>query len=95
MKTTVFKTRKFDGQTYEFELNLPEYDGEKGILGIEITPYITVRTPKNCFGYPDCFFYRHKTNSGYYAHRSHPHWITNKIIEVCKKYADNLAYSVF
>ena len=60
MKTTIFKTRKLDGGTYKFNLHMPSYDGEKGVLGVEITPYITVTTPENSFGYTDTFFYSHK-----------------------------------
>lgn len=94
MKTTIFKTRKFDGETYKFNLHMPSYDGEKGVLGVEITPYITVTTPENSFGYTDTFFYSHKKNSGYYSWRYHPRWITKKIIEVCRKFADSLPYSI-
>ena len=94
MKTTVFKTRKFDGETYTFYLHTPEFKGEKGCIGIELQPYITVETPENCFGYTDTFFYDHNRKSGYYSWRQHPRWITNKIIEVCNKYADSLPYSI-
>lgn len=94
MKTTIFKTRKLGGGTYKFNLHMPSYDGEKGVLGVEITPYITVTTPENSFGYTDTFFYSHKENSGYYSWRKHPRWITKKIIEVCRKFADSLPYSI-
>ena len=46
-------TRKHAGEEYKFFIIRPEYIGEKGCLGIEITPYIEVETPENAFGYPD------------------------------------------
>ena len=94
MTKTVFKTRKFNKETYTFYLHTPDYAGEKGCLGVEISPYITVETPENSFGYSDTFFYMHKNKSGYYAWRNHLPWITKKIIEVCKDYAEKLPYSV-
>ena len=94
MQTTLFKTRKFDGGAYEFYLHEPSFEGEKGVIGIELTPYITVKTPENSFGYTDTFFYNHRENSGYYSWRYHPHWITKKLIEVCRKFADSLPYSI-
>jgi len=86
----LFKTRKFEDETYKFYMHLPEYDGEKGICGIEITPYITVDTPENAFGYEDTFFYNEQTKSGYFADRCHPAWIKRKIIEVCNKHFDDV-----
>ena len=80
MKTTIFKTRKFNGGTYVFELHTPDYVGEKGCLGVEITPYITVTTPCNDFGYEDTFIYNHMRKNGHYSWRSHPNWITKKLI---------------
>lgn len=95
MNKTVFKTRKFAGEKYTFILHTPEYEGEKGCLGLELMPYITVETPENSFGYIDVFFYDNTNTSGHYANRSHPAWITKKIIEVCRKFAENLPYSVY
>ncbi len=53
MKTTLHSTRKYAGEEYKFFINEPEYAGEIGICGIEITPYIHVETPENDFGYAD------------------------------------------
>lgn len=53
MRTTYKFSRKYNEEEYKFYLNEPEYSGEKGILGIEITPYVSVKTPENCFGYED------------------------------------------
>jgi hypothetical protein len=53
MRTTYKFSRKYNGEEYKFFLNEPEYPGEKGILGIEIEPYVSVKTPENCFGYDD------------------------------------------
>ena len=94
MKTTVFKTRKFNGEVYTFNLHTPSFDGEKGYLGIELTPYITVDTPENAFGYTDTFIYSHKHKNGGYSWRNHPNWITKKIIEICGKFAESLPYSI-
>lgn len=94
MKKTIFKTRKFNGEKYTFYLHTPEYEGETGCAGVEITPYITVETPENSFGYSDTFFYHHIHKSGYYAYRYHAPWITKKIIAICNDYAEKLPYSV-
>lgn len=53
MEKILIQTRKHNGEEYKFYLNSPSYNGEVGILGIEIEPYITVYTPQNCFGYED------------------------------------------
>ena len=65
------------------------------LLTPELMPYITVETPENSFGYIDVFFYDNTNISGHYANRSHPAWITKKIVEVCRKFAENLPYSVY
>lgn len=49
----LIQVRKYNGGEYKFYLHTPSYDGETGILGIEIEPYIEVQTPENIFGYPD------------------------------------------
>lgn len=94
MNTTIFKTRKFNGEVYTFYLHTPSYDGEQGCMNVEIQPYITVETPENAFGYTDTFFYDHMWKNGYYAWRHHPNWITKKLIEICGKYAESLPYTV-
>lgn len=94
MKTTLVKTRKFAKEEYRFYLNTPEYSGEKGVCGIEITPYITVETPENDFGYEDTFFYNSTENNGHFQWRHHTPWIKRAIIAECKKIADSLPYSV-
>ena len=53
MKKELIQTRKHNKEEYKFYLYSPSYNGETGCLGIEITPYIEVETPENCFGYPD------------------------------------------
>lgn len=53
MKRELVFTRKHRGEEYKFYTCIPEYKGEKGCLGIELSPYVEVETPENCFGYPD------------------------------------------
>lgn len=79
MKTTYKFSRKYNGEEYKFFLNEPEYPGEKGVCGIEITPYVSVETPENCFGYPDTVLLN-KTNMlsdgrAYTLYRYLPKWI--------------------
>ena len=88
MMSTIIATRKYNKESYNFILHLPSFEGERGVCGIELKPYITVETPENCLGYTDTFFYNDIKNSGYYSHREHPQWITNKIINVCGKLAE-------
>ena len=95
MKKTIVKTRKFEGEKYTFILCTPEYEGEKGVLGIELQPYIYVETPENCFGYIDTFMYNHSLKDGYFSWRSHPTWIKRKLTEICGQIAENLPYSVY
>ena len=49
-------TRKHKGEEYKFYICKPSYKGEKGVCGIEITPYVEVITPPNDFGYNDIIF---------------------------------------
>lgn len=95
MKKTIVKTRKFEGGKYTFILCTPEYEGEKGVLGIELQPYIYVETPENCFGYIDTFMYNHNLKDGYFSWRNHPLWIKRKLTEICGQIAENLPYSVY
>lgn len=88
MTSTVIATRKYNKESYNFILNLPSFEGEKGVCGIEIKPYITVEAPENAFGYTDTFLYNDANNSGYFMHRYHPQWIINKIIDTCGKLAE-------
>lgn len=83
MKTTYKFSRKYDGEEYKFFLNEPEYPGEKGVCGIEITPYVSVKTPENCFGYEDTvlLWYENgnvlKEGKPYTLERGLPNWILN------------------
>ena len=53
MEKELIQTRKHFGEEYKFYYIHPSYEGEVGILGMEIEPYIEVVTPENCFGYPN------------------------------------------
>lgn len=77
MKTTLVCTRKYNKEEYKFYLNKPDYVGEKGICGIEITPYVSVETPENAFGYSDTVLMSH--GKAYTLHSYLPLWILKKI----------------
>lgn len=68
MQTTLLSKRKFEGETYKVFLNAPEYEGETGVCGIVILPYITVQTPENAFGYSDTVMFD-RNGRGYTLHR--------------------------
>lgn len=53
MKRELMQTRRHNGEEYKFYYISPSYKGEKGILGVEIDPYIEVETPSNWCGYPN------------------------------------------
>ena len=94
MEKTLICSRKFDGEKYDFFLNSPSYTGEIGVLGIELNNYISVTTPKNCFGYDDTILLNidrvHGVYTAYTLHRYLPKWILQKIqkkmIELNNKY---------
>ena len=88
MTSTILTTRKYNKEVYKFILNAPDFEGEKGVCGIEIKPYITVEAPENCLGYHDTFIYNDAKNSGYFMHRYHAKWIIDKIINTCGKLAE-------
>ena len=81
MKTTLHSIRKYAGEEYKFFINEPEYVGETGILGIEITPYISVETPDNGFGYTDTVLMDSRTKTVYTLNRYLQPWIKKKIKE--------------
>lgn len=70
MREITIARRKYQKETYTFILNLPEYKGETGCIGIEIKPYISVETPENALGYTDTFLYNEQENDGYFLHIS-------------------------
>lgn len=88
MKEIEVATRKYQGEVYTFILHLPSYIGEKGVLGIELTPYIKIKTPENCFGYSDALDYNEKEKAVYYGWRYCPKWILSKIAGVCNRNFD-------
>ena len=77
MITSLVCTRKYDKEEYKFYINKPEYVGETGVCGIEITPYVSVKTPENCFGYSDTIFLNR--GRAYSVDRYLPCWILKKI----------------
>lgn len=80
MITKTIKTRKINHEIYTFILNYPEYIGEKGILGIELTPYITIQTPVNCFGYDDTLLYDAQSENLYTLNRGIQAWIKKELL---------------
>ena len=78
MKTTHLCTRKYNKEPFIFYLNEPSYKGEKGYLGIEIEPYITVVAPHNAFGYADTILLDSQGHA-YSCERFFPKWILKKI----------------
>lgn len=81
MTTKFIKSRKINGEKYDFFLNTPDYLGEKGVCGIEITPYIEIKTPENIFGYPDTLLYSDTNNALYTLHRHLPAWIKKELLK--------------
>lgn len=53
MERRLEQVRKHNGEEYKFYYISPSYEGETGVLGQEIRPYIEVETPENGFGYPN------------------------------------------
>ena len=70
--------RKHAGEEYKFFIVKPDYDGEVGVLGIKIEPYVVVETPENAFGYPDTILLNSKQNA-YTLHRYLPPYILRAI----------------
>ena len=77
MKTTHLCTRKYNKETYVFYLNEPSYAGARGCCGVEITPYISVVTPENGFGYTDTILLNH--GKAYTLERYLPPYILKQI----------------
>ena len=88
MKTTLVCTKKYNKEEYKFFLNEPEYEGEKGILGMEIKPYVSVTTPENDFGYSDMILLSH--GKAYTLHRPLPKSILEKIEQKMKLIMEDL-----
>lgn len=86
MKEIKIETRKIYGESYEFMLKLPSYEGEKGVCGIEITPYIVCITPENGLGYNDFFTYQPEAGYGSFSHRYHTPYVTKKLNEFSKRF---------
>lgn len=77
MKTTLVCTRKYNKEEYKFYLNEPEYEGERGVCGLKIAPYVSVETPENCFGYSDTILLNGRV--AYSLYRYFPKWILNRV----------------
>ena len=80
MKKSLVKTRKFNKQVYKIYLHEPEYEGETWGCDIEITPYVSVETPENCFGYSDSVLFYN--GYGVCAWRTLPNWIMKELEKI-------------
>lgn len=89
MEKTLIKTRRFNKETYKIYLIKPSYDGETGICGMEIEPYVQVETPENCFGYED-YVHFNSIGYGYCLHRTLPNWIMKELEKINKKILQGL-----
>lgn len=85
MKTVIEAIRKYDGEEYLFNLEVPTYEGETGIFGIECDDVFYVESPDNGWGYKDIYVYDPKDKRGHWQDRYHPKWITRKIKETCDR----------
>ena len=88
MKTVYLFSRIYNKEEYKFFLNEPEYEGEKGVLGITLTPYVSVETPDNGFGYPDTILLSEGNGKAYTLHRYLPPWILKKIEKRMKSFME-------
>lgn len=92
MKTEIVATRKINGEVYTFYLNTPEYPGETGCCGIEIQPYISIKTPENCFGYPDTVLFNY--GKAYTLERYLAPYIKRQLTKTAKRIASRLPYTI-
>lgn len=92
MTTTLLFTRKFNKEEYKFFINEPEYVGEKGVCGIEITPYVSVETPDNGLGYTDTVLM--DNGRAYTLNRYLQPWILKRIEKIMKRVQDSYPYTV-
>lgn len=67
-------TRKYDGETYTFYLNV-----SYGVVSDGIIHYISCDTPENGLGYEDVVLHDTSADAVYSIHRYHPNWIMRKI----------------
>ena len=91
-QTTILFTRKFNKEEYQFFIHEPEYIGEKGICGIEITPYIAVVTPDNGLGYTDTVLF--DNGKAYTLNRYLQPWILKRIEKIANRIRDSYPYTV-
>ena len=86
MKTTYLFSKIYNKEEYKFFLNEPEYEGERGVCGIEIEPYMSVETPENGFGYSDTILMNN--DKAYTLYRYLAPWILKKIEERMKSFME-------
>lgn len=85
-------TRKHGGEEYKININLPQYAGEKGILGIEVDPYISIETPENCLGYSDTVLFNRKDGKAYTLNRYLQPYILKALERQTEKIRDRIDY---
>lgn len=89
MEKTLVKTRKFKKEEYKIYLHTPSYEGEVGVLGIKVDPYVTVETYKNDFGYEDIVYFD-EAGHGCCFYRSLPNWIMKELEKINNKLLEEL-----
>ena len=87
-------TRKHGGEEYKININLPQYDGEKGIFGIEEDAYISIETPENCFGYSDTVLFDRRYGKAYTLHRYLQPYILKALERQTEKIRDRIDYYI-
>ena len=92
MKVESIGTRKIYGETYTFYLNSPEFEGEKGICGVEIVPYISIETPENCFGYNDTVLF--SFGVPYTLNRPLSRHVLSELTKTAKRLAKKLEFTI-
>lgn len=83
--------RKHKGEEYRIYINLPQFEGEKGICGVEEVAYISITTPKNCLGYSDTVLFS-RSGKAYTLNRYLQPYILKALERQTEKIRDRIEY---
>lgn len=86
--------RKHKGEEYRIYINLPQFEGEKGICGVEEDAYISITTPKNCLGYSDTVLFDRRNGKAYTLNRYLQPYILKALERQTAKIRDRIDYYV-
>lgn len=86
--------RKHKGEEYRIYINLPQFEGEKGICGVEEDAYISITTPKNCLGYTDTVLFDRRNGKAYTLNRYLQPYILKALERQTAKIRDRIDYYV-